>query len=118
VDLEFASLHGQAGIQKMNISLLLGRESGNGNRCSFHHELGVGVVPVDNGTGILSMKSFEQQRLGIAVMFEIAMKIEMIPGQVSKDAHLVGDSVDAIHRQGMRGNLHDHELLALRYHLM
>ena len=79
----------------------------------FHQPPGPGIIGVHNAGVTVS----EQDGLGIAVGLHGLVEIQVVLGQIRKDAHGVMDAVHPVQIQGMGGRLHHHMGAASRAHL-
>ena len=79
----------------------------------FHQPSGPGVIGVHHaGVTVL-----EQDGLGVTVGLHGLVEVQVVLGQVRKDAHSVMDAVHPVQEQGVGGGLHHHMGAAARAHL-
>ena len=75
------------------------------------------VITIDDHfTSSLVGHGLEQDALGVEVVFQGAMVIQMVLGQIGEHGRLEGDAVHAVLMQGVGGDFHRHGAAAIRAH--
>ena len=103
-----------------NLALEVGHAPGgvglDGGLGVLHHHHPVLVVGIGDGKGFLGQQ-VEKGLLGIAIVLEGLVIVEMVAGEVGEDASRKLQSADALLGDGMAGTLHKGIFAALLHHL-